>query len=478
MYPELSQREQFPMLTPAGEKLLHRMRQHPHAPIWNWPNGEQLNEAGLATVQAFAKRQRQAQGAFEKGAESFAESATQRKTPDGSPTRPAWLDELTSFCIEDVPFYRRRIQQQGLGVAQVRFENLPSCDREDLAPCVWDFVPDSQPLDELIVFSTSGTTGHPARMLSHPATAACGIPMIESALARVGVAFPRGPERVALTNVAAYRGAYTTAIVVAYLKEAGCVRVNLHPSAWRNEADCALYINHWQAPIWLGDPLAFASLEQLDIGHAPQAILSSIMRLSPAYENHLSRRYGCPVLDLYAMTEVGILAVRTERGHEILPHDVHVEILGDDDEPVPEGVRGEVTVSSGRNPFMPLLRYRTGDFASLARHDGRVYLVELEGRTPVLFPLASGHLVHSMEVTRLMRLHPLLQYRLHQDAEGRFHFGYRGLADIGSLRRQLDDLLEHPETLIIEELSESGRSSQKVCEYRSEKECASRRYML
>ncbi|MGN6544343.1 MAG: AMP-binding protein [Aureliella sp.] len=461
MYPELSQRERFPILTPAGEKLLHQMREHPHAPIWNWPNGEQLNEAGLATVQAFAERQRQAQREL---ADSF------RDREHVAPPRPAWIDELVAFCIEEVPFYRRRAAEQGTLGSHLRFENLPSCTREDLSPHVWDFVPDSQPLDELIIFSSSGTTGHPARTLSHPATAACGIPMIESALARAGVVFPRGPEQVALTNVAAYRGAYTTAIVVAYLKEAGCVRVNLHPSAWRKQEDCELYINHWQAPVWLGDPLAFASLESTDVRDAPQAIVSSIMRLSPAYEAHLRERYGCPVFDLYAMTEVGILAMRSEHGHELLPHDVYVEILGDDDQPVPDGVRGEITVTSGRNPFMPLLRYRTGDFASLARRGGRAYLVELEGRSPVVFPLPSGRLVHSMEVTRLMRLHPLLQYRLHQDADGRFHFGYRGLADTRSLRMQLSELLEHPETLVTEELPESTRSSQKVCEYRSDRE--------
>jgi len=40
MYPELSEEERFPLLTQRGRELLYRMRQHPNAPIWNWPNGE------------------------------------------------------------------------------------------------------------------------------------------------------------------------------------------------------------------------------------------------------------------------------------------------------------------------------------------------------------------------------------------------------------------------------------------------------
>lgn len=433
MYPELGEDERFPIITGAGRDFLRQMRQHPDAPEWNWPNGEQLDEAGLQAVNAFADELERSDG-----------QAIQK---------PSWLDSFAEFCTREVPFYRNRARSLG-SVAATTFDTLPSCDREDLAPRVWDFVPDSKSLDDLIVFSTSGTTGHPTRMLSSPATAACGVPLIERALKREGILFPRGVGQVAMTNVAAYRGAYTTAIVVAYLREAGCVRVNLDASAWRSHDQCARYINHWRAPIWLGDPLAFRSLETIETDHAPKAIVSSIMHLAPSQAEGLRTRYGCPVLDLYAMTEVGILAVRTEQGHEILPHDVHVEILDDEGWPLPDGQRGEIAVTSARNPFMPLLRYRTGDRASLASVKGRRFLVDLEGRTPQLYSLPSGRIVHSMEVTRLMRQHPLLQYRLHQDANGGFRFGFRGLIDARQLEQQLRELLEHPEELAFESFDE------------------------
>ncbi|MFO1064741.1 MAG: hypothetical protein U0892_12830 [Pirellulales bacterium] len=336
-----------------------------------------------------------------------------------------------------------------------------------MAPHVWDFVPDTQSLEELIVFSTSGTTGHPTRMLFDPFVPACGIPLIESVLARSGCTLPRGPEKVALTNVAAYRGAFTTAIVIAYLQEAGCVRVNLDDSAWRSPKDRELFIDQWQAPVWLGDPIAFSAMEKLDLNSPPTAIVSSIMKLSPAYAIRLAARYGCPVFDVYALTEVGILGVRTAHGHEIVPHDVFVEILGPDDTPVAMGQRGEVTVTSRRNPFMPLIRYRTGDYAAAEMIGGRVVLRGLEGRSPVLFPLPSGRMLHSMEVTRLMRKYPLLQYRLQQENDGRFRFGYRGLFDIQSLRNDLADLLEHPEHLEFEEIEDADAANGKVKEYRS-----------
>ena len=53
------------------------------------------------------------------------------------------------------------------------------------------------------------------------------------------------------------------------------------------------------------------------------------------------------------------------------------------DQPCRLGVRGEITLTGGRNPFLPLLRYRTGDFASLDTINGHRVLLGLEGREPV-----------------------------------------------------------------------------------------------
>jgi phenylacetate-CoA ligase len=438
MYPELSEAERFPLLTPRGRTLLHAMRQDPHAPRWNWPNGEQLDAAGLERVQRFADAL-------------------------NAPPPPDWLQKFADFCVAEVPFHRQRI------AAGTPFASIPTCSRTDLAARVWDFVPDCEPLDDLVVFSSSGTTGHPTKVPFHPSTAAAGIPLLERALTDTGVSFPRGPEGVALSHVAAYRGAYTTAIVMAYLQEAGCVRVNLHPEVWNRPGDCRAYLDRFAAPVMLGDPQAFEALAGVGIENAPRAMVSSITHLSDALAADLTRRYGCPVLDIYALTEAGIVAVRTPQGHAVLPHDLHVEVLDEHDQAVPEGERGEVVLTGGRNPYLPLLRYRTGDFASLTRHAGRPVLVDLEGRRPVVFPVAGDRIVHSMEVTRLLRRYPLTQYQLHQDADGGFRFAYRGLVPEGELSAALHELLHSPPSLSVEMLTADETSGRKVQVYRSDR---------
>lgn len=416
MYPELPESVRFPRLTPQGRALLYRMRQHSHAPLWNWPNGEQLDDEGLARVQKFSREL----------------NAPSRIV---SMDKPDWLDGYVEKCLTEVPFYR------SLSRVGTTFESLPTCDRSDLAPKVWAFVPDSEPLDSLVVFSSSGTTGHPTKTPHHPFSAACGVPLMEFALKEFcGQGFLYGSDHVAITNVAAYPGAFTTAIVVSYLNEAGCVRVNLDPSAWRNEGDRERYIDEWKAPVWLGDPVAFGAMEKLDLKHPPQAILSSILQLNDSYREKLSARYGCPVLDMYAMTEAGIIAVGAGSGHRVLAHDLYVEILDDRGEPCELGERGEITLTGGRNPFLPLLRYRTGDFASLAIVDGFRTLIGLEGRMPVEYRASWGAVVHSMQLTRLMRQHPVVRYEM-LGTEGDYQLRIWGDCDRAMLQKDIVALL-------------------------------------
>lgn len=440
MHPEISEAERFPILTPEGRRFLHALREHPQAPRWNWPNGEQLDEQGLQRVIEFAE-------------------ALRLHEPDPRDGLPDWIPGFADFCLDEVPFYRQRTS------AGTAFDDIPSCSRDDLAPTVWSFVPDSQPLDHLIVFSSSGTTGHPAKMPTHPWTAACGVPLLEQALATYGVELPRGVDQVALTNIVSYPGAYTTAIVVAWLQEAGCLRVNLESGVWRDVADRKAYIDHWDAPVILGDPLAFRSLNAVDLDTQPRALMSSIATLTPAFKDDLERRYGAPVFDMYALTEAGIVAVGTEHGFEVLPHDLYVEVLDEHDQPCPEGVRGEITLTGGRNPFCPLLRYRTGDFASLIHQGGRCRLIDLEGRDPVLFRTPDGRAIHSMEVSRALRRLPLIQFSLSQNSGTEFEFQYLGDVNEEQIRAELAELFGGEADFEIAEV-ESDPRGRKLVQYR------------
>jgi phenylacetate-CoA ligase len=83
-------------------------------------------------------------------------------------------------------------------------------------------------------------------------------------------------------------------------------------------------------------------------------------------------------------------------------------------------VRGEVTLSGGFNPYLPLLRYRTGDWARLDLSDARQpRLLDLEGRAPVVFRTPAGLAVNNIDVTAAFKPLALPQFTLHQAADGR-----------------------------------------------------------
>ena len=95
--------------------------------------------------------------------------------------------------------------------------------------------------------------------------------------------------------------------------------------------------------------------------------MSTSLALDPSLRQALAARFGCPVVDWYSTVETGPIAFACPSGTglHLLPHDLHVEVLHPDGSSCAAGERGEIAVTGGRNPYLPLFRYRTGDFGSL-----------------------------------------------------------------------------------------------------------------
>jgi phenylacetate-CoA ligase len=289
-------------------------------------------------------------------------------------------------------------------------------------------VPDDVPLDDLIVYNTSGTTGHPLDILSHPEAASKYLPLLRAALATRRVILSGGPAStddalgVAIMLVCWQRRTYTYASVSAFLDGSGFAKVNLYPDDWRDPDDRAAYLDACAPHVYTGDPLAFAELRRLALRTRPKALISTAMQLAPPLRAELEAHFGCPVLDLYAMNECGPLAVAGtfggHVGHALLQHRLYVEIMDEAGSACPPGTRGEVVLSGGFNSLVPLLRYRTGDYASLRFAGPLPVLIGLEGRQPVLFTGANGQPINNIDVTGALRGFALPQYSLRQTVDG------------------------------------------------------------
>ena len=390
----MSDAERYPTLTEHGRRMLDYMREHEAAPIFRNQSGNKLTVEDLADVAAFE-----------------AELAGKRFawTP-GKP--PPWLSGLVERTVRDVPFFRSR----GIG----DFTEMPTTSRADLAADIARFVPDHVEPARLINYRTTGTTGHPLLIASHPRVAARYLPFLKRAMRRFGVEPRHGRDQVGVILLGHQQRCFTYVSVTPQMDESGLAKINLHPDDWRDLDDRARYLDAMAPEIIAGDPLSFAELLELPVTHAPRALLSVSMPLTPALRTRLERKFGCPVLDIYSMNEVGPIAVFDvgEGGHILLQPELYVEIVDDSGRAVPSGERGEVTVTGGFNFCLPLLRYRTGDHASLRSGSDAPVLVDLHGRRPIRFRTPSGNWINNIDVSHALGRLPVAQFGLHQASSG------------------------------------------------------------
>ena len=388
--------DDFPTLTPHGRKMLEFLREHPAAPIFRNQSGNRLLAEEIAALRDWEFEVQQAAVGWQRGG------------------RPPWLNDFVAETYADVPYYRRQ------GVPPQRFDDIPTIDRGDFATDVARFVPDSAPIERMINFRTTGTTGNPLLVASHPVVAGRYLAFHKRALRRLGVELRHGRGQVGVVLLGMQKRCFTYVSVTPAMDESGLAKINLHPNDWRHLDDRARYLDALAPEIIAGDPISFAELLKLPLAARPRALLSVAMALSSGLRQQLEARFACPVLDLYSLNEVGPVGVFDAAlgGHLLVQPRLYVEILDRDGRPVAEGERGEITFTGGFNFCLPLLRYRSGDFASLAWSAEGPVLRGLCGRQPVRFRTRGGDWINNVDVTHALDRLPLPQFGLHQNADG------------------------------------------------------------
>jgi len=441
---DLTNSDRFPLLSSDGERLLRWMREHPHAPRYTATCGNRLTAEYLRRVREY---------------EAELESSPIGWQPG---QLPHWLGAFVERCYRDVPFYRR------YGDRPTLFEDISITRRSDLAREIWSFVPDSVPLTDLIIYATSGTTGHPLMVLSHPVVGGCYTPLYKAALQHYGIELTAGRGQGGCVLGSWQRKAYAYPSVTPQQDETGHIKLNLHPDDWRDPNDRARFLDDCNAELYTGDPLAFAELMKLNLKTRPKALISTAMHLLPGLRHQLEQHFGCPVVDVYSMNESGPIAVMKDSvGHSLQPQ-LYIEILDASGDPCPPSVRGEVTLTGGFNFFLPLLRYRTNDYAALEWQGGRPVLVGLEGRQPVTFEGVNGQMINNLDVTGALKEFALPQYNVHQKRDGSIAMTVRGTIDEESVRAALLALFGADQVLTIE--AGDWLAADKVVQYTREVE--------
>lgn len=184
------------------------------------------------------------------------------------------------------------------------------------------------------------------------------------------------------------------------------------------------------------DPVAVSGFGHLliDVGRAldrslrPRVVGTGGQVLSEMDRASIADAFGTLPLDLYGSVEVGSIAWQC--GAADLYHVDHdsviVEVVDSEGDPVPVGVAGSVVVTTLQNPHMPFLRYRLGDWASVAIRPCRCgwngpAIQAIEGREMDRFVDEHGLAIASSRLFLSAQLADVVQwigrYRVRQDRQ-------------------------------------------------------------
>lgn len=200
--------------------------------------------------------------------------------------------------------------------------------------------------------------------------------------------------------------------------------------------------------------------------YKPSLIIVHSEQSSPEERKHISKIFGCPVLDEYSSEEATRIALQMPCGHyhtcddTVLFEVLHPETL----QPQIPGRPGVVSLTNLMNVGMPFIRYLQGDWAVAdSEHDCSINwgtIKSLKGREGDSFIGADGHLVPSGTLLDICYRTmydcgiSFPQYELIQKSECDIEFRYEGSENIewdrliNYLKKKLEMVIGRNITLI------------------------------
>ncbi len=160
---------------------------------------------------------------------------------------------------------------------------------------------------------------------------------------------------------------------------------------------------------WQGYPSSIGMICQylldrgIDLGvAAPKAIFTSSETLLDFHRDRITRATGASIADRYGNAEFSVSAVQCPEGRYHVDTEFGVVEI-DPSEETDDWVRGEVISTAFSNRAMPLIRYRTGDVATLRKRGGcpcgraRPILEQIDGRIEDFVVTPDGRRIGRMD---------------------------------------------------------------------------------
>jgi len=269
-------------------------------------------------------------------------------------------------------FYRERLKDiPGAGFSRNDLPGLPFTAAQDILE--WqNFLCVSQDrVERIVTLQSSGTSGPPKRLAFSRADLAATKEFFQAGMAQL----VRAGDRALVLWPGAERPHGVSALLREALGEQGITVFAGAPQATVDDLRREIADHDPHAVI--AAPRQFAQLVELLNGERPldlrrialRGILAGAESLPPDLARSLRTRYGLTVLEHYGLTESGYgggVECPAHDGYHLRELDLLVEIVDiESGMPLPDGEEGEIVITTLTREAMPLIRYRTGDAASM-----------------------------------------------------------------------------------------------------------------
>jgi phenylacetate-CoA ligase len=300
------------------------------------------------------------------------------------------LRAMLVHCAKNVPYYRRLFRAVGFDPLEVcdltDLRNLPLLDKETVREHLNDLVAENLRPRDMRYFTTGGTMGVPLGFYNLRDAGGRERAFMFAQWERIG--FDSVERRAMLRGTPIKRARHWQYDP----SERSFVFSNFHMTA-ANVAEYARVMKEKRLPYLHSYPSAvidFARLLQTQKSEPPRfkAILASSETVYPGQREFVESFFGARLFSWYGHSEDVVLAGECEvsSDYHIFPEYSVVEVLKEDGSlALQENEAGELVGTALDNFAMPLIRYRTDDWAVIGRAScecGRHYklLKETRGR--------------------------------------------------------------------------------------------------
>jgi phenylacetate-CoA ligase len=343
------------------------------------------------------------------------------------------LRRLVRHAYRNVPYYRERMQREGLSPEDVRgqadLHKLPLLTKQDVREHLYfDILSDNHKKSEMLRVATSGSTGEP--FVCYVDRAQLEFRWASTLRSQGWAGYRFGDPSVRLWHQ------------TVGLRPSQEVRERLDAALSRRTFIPVFELDESRLGAVLGE-IADASPALLD-GYAealhflasyakgrgdrrvrPRAVMSSAQTLPRASRVLIEEAFGCRVFDKYGAREFSGIAYECDAhsGHHVVAEGHIVEVLRGG-EPALPGELGEVVVTDLNNYCLPFLRYRIGDLAiavdrstSCSCGRGLPLIGDIEGRVQSIIQGTDGRYLPGTFFAHYLKDfdHAILRYQIVQD---------------------------------------------------------------